>query len=84
MREVVSTVPASPTNRRLTAVFVLLALALIWVSIAFVFEVFGAADSTVLGINLALGFGLIGVMTVVYYRLFIPHRLVLEKGEDLW
>lgn len=84
MREVVSSVPGSPTSRRLTAVFVVLALALIWVAIALVLEIFGAGDPTVLGINLAVGFSLIGLMAVVYYRLFIPHRLVLEKGEDLW
>lgn len=84
MREIVSEVTPTPTSRRLTALFVVLALALVWVSIAFVLEVLGVGDTVVLGINLAAGFAIIALMAVVYYRLFVPHRLVLEHGEDLW
>ena len=84
MREVVSTAAPTPTSRRLTVLFVVLTLGLLWVSIAFVLEVFGVGDNAVLGVNLGLGFALIAGMVVVYYRLFVPHRLALEQGEDLW
>ncbi|MFB6353565.1 MAG: hypothetical protein ABEJ92_05710 [Halobacteriales archaeon] len=84
MRDVISEASPAPTSRLLTAGFVVLSLALLWTAFAFVVEVFGAGDPTVLGLNLAAGFALIGLMAVVYYRLFVPHRLVLEHGEDLW
>lgn len=84
MREIVSAAPPSPTSRRLTGLFVLLALGLIWVSLAFVIEVFGVGSTPVLGVNLAAGFALIALLAVVYYRLFVPHRIVLEADEDLW
>lgn len=84
MRETLSEAAPAASSRLLTIVFVALGLALIWVSIAFTVEVFGAADSTVLGTNLAFGFAIIGLMAIVYYRLFVPHRIMLEHDEDLW
>jgi len=84
MREVLSTVAPVPTSRVLTVLFVVLALGLIWTAFAFTLEVFGAANPVVLGLNLAMGFAVFGLMTVVYYRLFVPHRIVIEQGEDLW
>lgn len=84
MHEFLSAVQPKPTSRRLTALFVVLALGLLWVAFAFTVEVFGAGDPTVLGLNLALAFALIGLMAIVYYRLFVPHRFVFEQGEDLW
>ena len=84
MREVVSSAAPTPTSRRLTVLFVVLSLGLVWVSLAFALEVLGVGDPVVLGVNLGLGFALIAGMLVVYYRLFVPHRLALEQGEDLW
>jgi hypothetical protein len=84
MRDSLSTAPPTPESRRLTALFVVLALGLVWVSLAFVLEVFGLGNTVVLGLNLAVGFALIALMAMVYYRLFVPHRIVLEADEDLW
>jgi len=84
MREVVSLTEPKPTSRLLTGLFVVLALALIWVAFAFALETFGAGNHVVLGTDLAMGFALIALLLVVYYRLFVPHRLVIEHGEDLW
>lgn len=84
MREVISEAGPSESSRLLTILFVILGIALIWVSIAFTIEVFGPANPTVLGVNLAAGFAIIGLMMIVYYRLFVPHRFVLERDEDLW
>ena len=84
MREVLSSVAPAPTSRVLTALFVVLSLGLLWTALAFTIEVFGAGDSAVLAVNLALGFVLLGLMALVYYRLFVPHRLLIEHGEDLW
>ncbi|HYW69185.1 MAG TPA: hypothetical protein VE960_06225 [bacterium] len=83
MREIISETPPRE-SRLLTGAFVVLALALIWVAFAFTLEVFGAANPVVLGVNLASGFAILGLMTIAYYRLFVPHRMVLEQDEDLW
>ncbi|MFB6165330.1 MAG: hypothetical protein ABEJ31_09250 [Haloarculaceae archaeon] len=84
MREIVDV--SAPTDRRrlATVVYVVLSLALVFVAIQFTREVFGAGDPTVLGLDLAMGFALIGLMALAYYRLFLEHRLVLERDEDLW
>ncbi|MDX1748351.1 MAG: hypothetical protein R3324_20640 [Halobacteriales archaeon] len=82
MREIVSEVAPKPTSRRLTVAFVVLALGLTWISIAFTIEVFGAGNPVVLGTNLATGFAVMALLAVVYYRLFVPHRLVVETGGD--
>lgn len=83
MREVVSEV--GPDDSRVVLVaFAASSLALLWIGLAFSIEVFGAANPTVLGLNVGLGFGLLAAMTVLYFRLFYPHRVVLERGEDLW
>lgn len=84
MREIIAESPPTESRRLATAVFVVLVLALIWVALAFTLEVFGAANPTVLGLNLAFGFAIIGLMAITYYRLFVPHRFVLERDEDLW
>ena len=84
MREVISEVTPKEDSRVLMALFVLASLVLIWTSIAFSLEVFGLGNTTVLGVNLTMGFAALGVMALTYYRMFVPHRLVIEHGEDLW
>lgn len=83
MRRVVSVAPPS-TSRRLTAVFVVLSLLLVWIGLAFSIEVFGRANPVVLGLNVGLGFAILAGLVVLYYRLFHSHRIVIEHDEDLW
>lgn len=83
MREIVSEAPPS-ASRRLFALAVVLSLSLIWVGFAIVLEVFGAANPLVLGLNVGIGFAVMALLALTYYRLFHPHRIVIERGEDLW
>ncbi|MFB6253841.1 MAG: hypothetical protein ABEI06_04465 [Halobacteriaceae archaeon] len=84
MREIISESSPTPSSKILIGIFVVLNLLLLWVAVAFIIEVFGAADPTILGMNLAAGFALIGLLVIIYYRLFVPHKIVYERDEDLW
>lgn len=83
MREIASELRPSE-SRALLIGFAICALALMWIGVALSLEVFGSADPSVLGVNIGLGFAVLAIMTVLYYRLVYPHRIVVEHGEDLW
>lgn len=84
MRESISEAPANPGSRILLAVYIVLFLALLSVSFDFVVGVLTGSSSSVLGLNLAAGFAIVALMVLVYYRMFVPHRFMIEHDEDIW
>jgi hypothetical protein len=89
MNDIISQAEASTSGRHVF-VFVAASLGLLAVGLAFAYGVFAgfvsdpATNQTYLGVILAVGFALLGVMLYLYFRMAVPHRIVLEYDEDLW
>ena len=89
MHEIVSEAKASTSGKHVF-VFIAASLGLFVLALAFAYGVlFGfvsepATNQTYLGVILGLGFGTLAVIVYLYFRMTVPHRIVLEYDEDLW
>lgn len=83
MHKVISEAPAS-TSGKLVFAFIALSIGLMGVGVAFAFGVFTGMSQTLLGVVLSAGFAMLAGMLLLYDRMSTPHRIILEKDEDLW
>ena len=83
MHEVISETPPTTSGKYVFA-FVALSIGLLLAGVTFAYGVFAGISQTILGVVLAAGFALLAGMIMTYSRMMAPHRIVLERDEDLW
>ncbi|MFB6153315.1 MAG: hypothetical protein ABEJ27_03590 [Halodesulfurarchaeum sp.] len=83
MHEEVSAAGPSTSGRQVAA-FITFSIGLFLVGLAFAGGVVIGLSQTLLGVLLAIGFALLGGMTLLYYRMTASHRILLEYDEELW
>lgn len=64
--------------------FIAVSVALVVVGIAFAYGVFAGVSQPVLGVILSVGFALLAVGMLLYFRIVSPHRIIMEADEELW
>lgn len=83
MHEVLSETGANESSTNVAA-FVLANLGLMVIAAVFAYGVFTGMDQLWLGLLLGVGFALIAISLLSYSRLRYPHRILLERDDELW